>query len=107
MFAVSLQSPRTVRRIALAGFVASLALLAYTLVGGVEIKGARRWIALPGLSLQPSEFVKPTFAVVSAWPFARYRLRERFPRQWVASTPYRPVGGRPLNQTDARHGPEG
>src|SRR5260370_28620181 len=97
MFAVSLQSPRTVRRIALAGFVASLALLAYTLVGGVEIKGARRWIALPGLSLQPSEFVKPTFAVVSAWLFARYRLRERFPGQWIPIALYA-VGGRPLIQ---------
>ncbi len=66
MFLVSLQSPRMVRRIALAGFVVSLILLAYTLVGGVEIKGARRWVSLPGLSLQPSEFVKPTFAVVCA-----------------------------------------
>src|SRR6185437_2172469 len=51
MFLVSLQSPRTVRRIALLGFVISLALLAYTLVGGVDIKGARRWIAQPGLGM--------------------------------------------------------
>jgi len=100
MFAVSLQSPRRVRRIALAGFVASLALLAYTLVGGVEIKGARRWIALPGLSLQPSEFVKPTFAVVSAWLFARYRLRERFPGQWIAIALYALVVGLLIKQPD-------
>jgi cell division protein FtsW len=84
MFLVSLQTPRTVRRIALVGFVISLALLAYTFVGGVEIKGARRWISLPGLSLQPSEFVKPTFAVVSAWLFSQYRLRENFPGHWIA-----------------------
>ncbi len=100
MFAVSLQSPRRVRRIALAGFVASLALLAYTLVGGVEIKGARRWIALPGLSLQPSEFVKPTFAVVSAWLFAQYRLRERFPGQWIAIALYALVVGLLIKQPD-------
>ncbi len=100
MFAVSLQSPRRVRRIALAGFVASLALLAYTLVGGVEIKGARRWIALPGLSLQPSEFVKPTFAVVSAWLFARYRLRERFPGHWIAIALYALVVGLLIKQPD-------
>jgi cell division protein FtsW len=84
MFVVSLQSPRMVRRIALVGFVISLILLAYTLVGGVEIKGARRWISLPGLSLQPSEFVKPCFAVVSAWLFSQYRLREDFPGHWIA-----------------------
>jgi cell division protein FtsW len=77
MLLVSMQSPRTVRRIALVGFVIAMALLAYTFVGGIEIKGARRWVNLPGLSLQPSEFVKPTFAVLAAWLFA-----ER--KSWVA-----------------------
>jgi cell division protein FtsW len=50
-----------------------------TFVIGAEIKGARRWINFPGLSLQPSEFVKPTFAVVAAWLFAEQKLRPRFP----------------------------
>ncbi len=100
MFAISLQSPRTIRRIALAGFVISLILLAYTLVGGVEIKGARRWISLPGLSLQPSEFVKPTFAVVSAWLFSQYRLRENFPGHWIAIALYLIVVGLLIKQPD-------
>jgi cell division protein FtsW len=79
MFAVSLQPPRTIRRIAVIGFGISLVLLALTFVIGVEIKGARRWINFPGLSLQPSEFIKPTFAVVAAWLFAEQKLRPRFP----------------------------
>ena len=79
MFAVSLQPPRTIRRIAVIGFAISLVLLALTFVIGVEIKGARRWINFPGLSLQPSEFVKPTFAVVAAWLFSEQKLRPRFP----------------------------
>src|ERR1700758_18734 len=79
MFAVSLQPPRTIRRIAVIGFGISLVLLALTFLVGVEIKGARRWINLPGLSLQPSEFIKPTFAVVAAWLFAEQKLRPRFP----------------------------
>jgi cell division protein FtsW len=79
MFAVSLQPPRTIRRIAMIGFGISLVLLALTFVIGVEIKGARRWINFPGLSLQPSEFVKPTFAVVAAWLFSEQKLRPRFP----------------------------
>ena len=79
MFAVSLQPPRTIRRIAVIGFGISLVLLALTFVVGVEIKGARRWINFPGLSLQPSEFIKPTFAVVSAWLFSEQKLRPRFP----------------------------
>jgi cell division protein FtsW len=100
MFAVSLQTPRMVRRIAVAGFVISLLLLAYTFFGGVEIKGARRWISLPGLSLQPSEFVKPTFAVVSAWLFSQYRLRENFPGHWIAIGLYLLVVGLLVKQPD-------
>ncbi|HWG80094.1 MAG TPA: putative peptidoglycan glycosyltransferase FtsW [Stellaceae bacterium] len=100
MFLVSLQSPRTVRRIALLGFVISLALLGYTLVGGVDIKGARRWIALPGLSVQPSEFVKPTFAVVTAWLLAQYRLREGFPGHWIAIALFLLVVGLLIKQPD-------
>ncbi len=100
LFATSLQSPRMVRRIALVGFVISLILLAYTFIGGVEIKGARRWISLPGLSLQPSEFVKPTFAVVSAWLFSQYRLREDFPGHWIAIALYVLVVGLLIKQPD-------
>ncbi len=76
---VSLLSPRGVRRVALAGCVIALALTALTLVAGVEIKGARRWIALPMMSVQPSEFLKPCFAVVAAWLIAEGKKPGRFP----------------------------
>ena len=79
MIATSLLPPRTIRRMAIVGFAIALALLAATFVIGVEIKGARRWIALPGLALQPSEFIKPTFAVVAAWLFAEQKERAGFP----------------------------
>ena len=81
---VSLLSPRGVRRVALAGCVIALGLTALTLVAGVEIKGARRWIALPGLSLQPSEFLKPCFAVVAAWLMAMGKQTPRFPGMLAA-----------------------
>jgi cell division protein FtsW len=80
MLAISLASPRHVRRLALLVFCGSLVLLAATFVIGVEIKGARRWIAVPGLSsLQPSEFVKPGLAVISAWLLAQSRTERRAP----------------------------
>ena len=100
MFVVSLQSPRGIRRIAAVGFVVALALLAFTFVGGVEIKGARRWIELPGLSIQPSEFIKPTFAVVSAWLFAQYRLNPGFPGHWIAMALFALVVGMLVKQPD-------
>jgi cell division protein FtsW len=84
MFAVSLQSPRNVRRIAIAGFLVAIALMIATLFIGAEVKGARRWIELGGFSLQPSEFVKPCFAVVSAWLFAKSREAPEFPFQPIA-----------------------
>src|SRR5262249_27624661 len=80
MLAISLSSPRHVRRLALLVFCGSIVLLAATFVIGVEIKGARRWINVPGLStLQPSEFVKPSLAVISAWLLAQSRTERRGP----------------------------
>ncbi len=82
--AVSLLSPKGVRRVALAGCAVAMVLTALTLVVGVDIKGARRWIALPGLSLQPSEFLKPCFAVVAAWLLTEGRRPGRFPGMAIA-----------------------
>jgi cell division protein FtsW len=88
VIAVSLLSPRSVRRLALVGCAVSLALTFMTLVHGVEIKGARRWIALPGLSLQPSEFLKPCFAVVAAWLIAEGKRTRGFPGIAIALLVY-------------------
>ncbi len=82
--AVSTLSPREIRRLALLGGIAALLLTAYTLVGGVQIKGARRWIALPGFAVQPSEFLKPCFAVITAWLLAQRRRQPRFPGLAIA-----------------------
>ncbi len=79
MFVVSLMSPRGVRRVSVVGLAVSLVLVLGTLLLGPEIKGATRWLQFAGLSLQPSEFVKPCFAVVTAWMLAEQRRREGVP----------------------------
>ncbi|HYE51675.1 MAG TPA: putative peptidoglycan glycosyltransferase FtsW [Azospirillaceae bacterium] len=79
MVAVSLLSPKGVRRLALGVYLLSLIGVALTLVVGMEIKGATRWLHVPGLSVQPSEFVKPAFAVVAAWLFSQARNHQGFP----------------------------
>ena len=58
--------------------------LVLTLLIGSEIKGARRWINIGGISLQASEFVKPAFAVVAAWMFSANRLGEAIPGNLIA-----------------------
>jgi cell division protein FtsW len=71
MLGVSLLSPRGVRRLSFGTFLIFYLLTALTLVAGHEIKGATRWIGAGPFSLQPSEFLKPAFAVVTAWFFAK------------------------------------
>ncbi|HJN24831.1 MAG TPA: putative peptidoglycan glycosyltransferase FtsW [Rhodospirillales bacterium] len=85
MVLVSLMTPRGVRRLAVgcAGF-ALLGMLA-TLFVGSEIKGASRWIHIAGFSLQPSEFIKPAFAVIAAWLFAESRTKANIPGNKLAT----------------------
>ena len=78
MVSVSMLSIRQVRLLAWLGLAGAIAMVAATLVMGVEIKGARRWLSVPGLgSLQPSEFLKPCFAVVTAWLIAEGKVNRR------------------------------
>lgn len=78
MISVSMLSIRQVRLLAWLGLAGAIAMVAATLVMGVEIKGARRWLSVPGLgSLQPSEFLKPCFAVVTAWLIAEGKVNRR------------------------------
>jgi len=84
VFLVSLMSPRAIKRLAIAGCLIALALTAATMVIGVEIKGARRWISLPGMTIQPSEFLKPCFAVVAAWLISEAGKSPRFPGRLIA-----------------------
>jgi cell division protein FtsW len=64
---VSMLSPRWMRRACLVMLTGGLVLMALVLIIGIERNGATRWISLGGITIQPSEFVKPAFTVVSAW----------------------------------------
>ena len=75
MVGVSFLSPRQVRRGALLLLLASILMMILALFFGVEIKGSRRWVSILGISVQPSEFMKPAFVVICAWLFSeRSRL---------------------------------
>lgn len=73
LLGVSLLSPRGVLRAALITLAIFSILVLLTFVFGLETKGARRWLPLGPLSIQPSEFIKPAFAVVAAWLFSSAR----------------------------------
>lgn len=77
MVTISTMSLKTVRLLALFVFLVSLGMLVLTLTIGSEVKGASRWIHFGSLSVQPSEFIKPSFAVLTAWLIAaRFSAQE-------------------------------
>jgi cell division protein FtsW len=84
LIATSFLEPRQIRRTALLVFFVSLALVAATLFFGTEIKGARRWIVLLGVNIQPSEFVKPAFVILIAWLFGESARRPEMPANTIA-----------------------
>lgn len=79
MIAISMLDQKTIWRIAGAVYAGSIAAMILVLFVGMEIKGAQRWIHLFGFSLQPSEFCKPAFAVISARFMAMQKEKEKFP----------------------------
>ena len=85
MITVSMLEPRPIRALALVGLAGVVGLMILAIVAGSEIKGATRWINIFGFTLQPSEFAKPLFAIVSAWLLTLWREGEDFPG-WIYST---------------------
>ncbi|MBX3533686.1 MAG: putative lipid II flippase FtsW [Xanthobacteraceae bacterium] len=84
LIATSLLDPRQIRRTCLIVFAVSIVLVALTPFIGAEIKGARRWLSILGFSLQPSEFMKPAFIVLTAWVFAEAKRNPQMPSTALA-----------------------
>src|SRR5210317_460709 len=71
MIITSMMGPQLVRRLAVIGFALSFVALLFLPIFGTDFgKGAMRWYSLGFASVQPSEFLKPGFVVVTAWLLA-------------------------------------
>ena len=79
LLSVSFLDQRGVRRLSIVMLSVALVMMLAVLYVGVEVKGARRWISIAGLSIQPSEFLKPAFVVICAWLFAEHRRQPDIP----------------------------
>lgn len=76
MLVISMMPKDSARRFAIvAAMIFFVTLLLVPLLGS-SINGAKRWIDLPGMRFQPSEFLKPVYVVTMAWLLS---LRERDP----------------------------
>lgn len=100
LLATSLLNHRQARVAALVTLVISLVLLWATLRFGTEVKGARRWISFLGQSVQPSEFVKPAFAVLGAWLFSESMVHKNVPGKILATLVMLSIVGALLLQPD-------
>ena len=74
MLGISMLTRENARRFGLLLAAGMTALLFIVPFVGVEINGARRWISL-GMQFQPSEFLKPGFAIATAWILS-WRMRD-------------------------------
>ena len=100
MLIVSMLTPLGVRRLAVVGLTLTLILMVITLFAGLEAKGASRWLSFGGFTIQPSEFLKPCFAVVVAWMFSAQKSEPKFPGKTVASILFISVAGLLILQPD-------
>ncbi|WP_342669884.1 putative peptidoglycan glycosyltransferase FtsW [Devosia elaeis] len=100
MMVTSLLSQRQARLAALGVLIVMVLMLWATLRFGTEVKGARRWLSIAGQSLQPSEFVKPAFAVIGAWLFSEYMIHRNVPGRLIATLIMGAIVGALLLQPD-------
>ena len=82
--AVSMLDAIWIRRLAMLMLVGAIGGVVLTLFAGVTVKGASRWLHIFGVSIQPSEMLKPAFVVVVAWLLARQRARFKAHDIWYA-----------------------
>lgn len=79
LFILAWFQPQNIWRLATFLYIGAFLGVVLTLVSGVEIKGATRWIRVIGFSVQPSEFLKPAFIILSAWLLSKQKSQDAFP----------------------------
>lgn len=100
MIGISFLDQRHIRRLSLILLIVSVVLMMAALFFGVEVKGSRRWVHLAGLSVQPSEFMKPAFVILCAWLFAENQRRPEIPGSLIAMILFGAMAALLISQPD-------
>ncbi len=88
MLFMSMLNLRQVKLAALGMGILFYLLTSFTLLHGTEVDGARRWLSLPGFTIQPSEFLRPAFIIITGWCIAESRRTPGFPGKRAALCVY-------------------
>jgi cell division protein FtsW len=75
MLFISMYPREQAKRFGIVFFCVFLAALVLVPVLGHEVNGSKRWIGLGPIGIQPSEFLKPFFAIAMAWVLS-WRLKD-------------------------------
>lgn len=100
MIGISFLDDRQVRRVAIVLLLGSMVLMVVALFFGVEVKGSRRWVRIAGVSVQPSEFMKPAFVIICAWLFAEHLRRPDIPGNLLAGVLFGAIAALLVAQPD-------
>jgi cell division protein FtsW len=79
LLGASMLDIRQMRRVALLLFILGIAMIGAALGQNIERNGAVRWLVFGGQSIQPSEFAKPGFVILTAWLFSESGKRYDMP----------------------------
>mgnify|MGYP001062150646 FL=1 len=100
IFFTSLFSELGIKRFFLFIFLISIFFIIYFFFFGIEVKGANRWSYLFGYRFQPSEFLKVSFIVISAWIFSSNTYLQNLNNKLISFLLYLLVSSLVLSQPD-------
>lgn len=78
MWVVAQLPPQKLMRFAVPLYVLGVVLLLLVFVFGIKVNGARRWLSLGLIRIQPSEILKIAVPLMLAWYFHKYEAGLRF-----------------------------
>ena len=84
MVLISILKISQIKRLSFALFIISFLCLLQINFFGVETNGATRWLNFFGFTIQPSEFMKPCFAVFNAWLLSIW-INNSNSKSWILS----------------------
>ena len=99
LIGASLLDPKQMRTVAAAVFALALIGAGIALLLGADVNGAHRWLNFGEFKLEPSEFLKPAFAILAA-AFLTDKLKRGFPGELVTLIVLAPALGVLLFQPD-------
>ena len=84
MWSIAQFPPQKLMRYAVPLYVAGVVMLILVFVAGVTVNGARRWLSLGFMRIQPSEILKIAMPLMLAWYFNKHEAALKFRHYVIA-----------------------